>query len=276
MSHRALFALAAALLISDGANSLFGQAAGRGPAATAAAPQPGPIPRLPSGKPDFQGIWDAATYAPSDDVEDHPVDRFQIRAGQSIIIDPPGGKIPYQDWARAKKDELFAHHMFEDPEAHCTLSGVPRQMYVPFGFQIFQPEGNVVIFFEAFHAYRIISMDGHPHAPEPIKMFEGDSRGHWEGDTLVVDVTNQNDKTWFDMAGNFHSDQIHVVERYHMINADVLRYEATITDPKTYTRPWTVGFNINRNKRPGYELMEFACVEGEKDLEHYTAGEGKK
>ena len=107
-------------------------------------------------------------------------------------------------------------------------------------------------------------------------MYEGDSRGHWEGDTLVVDVTNQNDKTWFDMAGNFHSDQIHVVERFTPVDADTITYRATITDPKVYTRPWTIEFPINRNKRAGYELMEFACVEGEQDLQHYTAGEGAK
>jgi len=250
-----------------------GVAFGQAPATPAKA---GPFKRLPDGKPDLQGIWAAGTFSPADDVEDHPVDRFQIRAGKSIIIDPPGGKIPYQQWALDKKKDLFEHHMYEDPEAHCTLSGVPRQMYAPFGFQIFQPAGYVVIFFEAFHAFRIIPLNGGPHPPESIKMFEGDSRGRWEGDTLVVDVTNQNDKTWFDMAGNFHSDQIHVVERLTPVDADTINYQATITDPKVYTRPWTIGFAINRNKRPGYELMEFACVEGEQDLQHYTAGEGAK
>ncbi len=262
--------------------AMFGQApapqgrggGGRGRGANAEPPKPGPFPRLADGKPDLQGIWNAGNFAAADDIEDHVQDRFQIRGGKGIIIDPPGGKIPYQDWALKKKQDLFAHHMYEDPEAHCTLSGVPRQMYAPFGFQIFQPKGYVVIFFEAFHAFRIIPLDGSPHPPDSIKMYEGDSRGHWEGDTLVVDVTNQNDSTWFDMAGNFHSDQIHVVERITPINADALDYKAVITDPKVYTRPFTIGFNINRNKRPGYELMEFACVEGEQDLQHYTAGEG--
>jgi len=260
---------------------VFGQAppSGQGPGGGgkgkgAPAVKAGPFTRLPDGKPDIQGIWNAGNFAAADDVEDHLVDRFQIRAGKGIIVDPPGGKIPYQDWALAKKKDLFEHHMYEDPEAHCTLSGVPRQMYAPFGFQIFQPKGNVVIFFEAFHAMRIIPLNGSPHPPEAIKMYEGDSRGHWEKDTLVVDVTNQNDKTWFDMAGNFHSDQIHVVERYTPVDANTINYEATISDPKTYTRPWTIAFPINRNTRPGYELMEFACVEGEQDLQHYTAGEG--
>jgi hypothetical protein len=109
-----------------------------------------------------------------------------------------------------------------------------------------------------------------------IKLFEGDSRGRWEGDTLVVDVTNQNDKTWFDMARNFHSDAIHAVERFTPADANTIQYEATIDDPKKYTRPWKLAFPITRILRPGYEIMELACVEGERDLQHYTEGEGGK
>ena len=128
--------------------------------------------------------------------------------------------------------------------------------------------------FENFHAYRVIPTDGRPHLPADIKTFEGDSRGHWEGDTLVVDVTNQNDKTWFDMAGNFHSDALHVMERYTPVDANTIDYQATIEDPKTFSRPWTIAFPITRITRPGYEIMELACVEGERDLKHYTEGEG--
>jgi hypothetical protein len=250
----------------------FGQAppGGRGQAQAKAAP----FTRLPDGKPDFQGMWDAATFAPAYDIEDHPVAQFEIPAGKGVIVDPADGKIPYQPWALAKKNDLMEHHMFQDPEAHCTLAGVPRQMYAPFGFQIFQPKGYVVIFFEAFHAYRIIDLSGRPHAAENIKMFQGDSRGHWEGDSLVVDVTNQNDKTWFDMSGNFHSDAIHVVERYTPVDANTINYEATIDDPKVYTRPWKIAFGLRRNTQAGFELMEFACVEGEKDLQHYVDSEG--
>lgn len=266
----ASFLAAAAMFAQAPAPQGQGPGGGRGKGAAVKA---GPFTRMPDGKPNLQGIWNAGTFAAADDVEDHLQERFQIRAGKGIITDPPGGKIPYQDWALKKKEDLFAHHMYEDPEAHCTLSGVPRQMYAPFGFQIFQPAGNVVIFFEAFHASRIIALSGQ-HPPEAIKMYEGDSRGHWEGDTLVVDVANQNDRTWFDMAGNFHSDQIHVVERYTPVDANTINYQATIADPKTYTRPWTVAFPLNRNTQAGYELMEFACVEGEQDLQHYTAGEG--
>jgi hypothetical protein len=112
--------------------------------------------------------------------------------------------------------------------------------------------------------------------PDSIHLFEGDSRGHWEGDTLVVDVTNQHGRTWFDMAGNFHSDAIHVVERYTPVDADTFRYEATIEDTKVYTRPWKIAFDVGRNRAPSYELMEYACVEGERDLEHYVESEGGK
>ncbi len=135
-------------------------------------------------------------------------------------------------------------------------------------------EVPVVIFFEAFHSYRIVPLNGGPHAPEAIKMFEGDWRGPWEGDSLVVDVANQNDQTWFDMAGNFHGDQIHVVEGYTETDSGTIDYEATITDPKVYTQPWKTAFPIRRNRQANYELMEFACVEGEKDLQQYTESEG--
>jgi hypothetical protein len=267
---------ACAVLASLTAAIVFSQtpAAPRGGRGAPVATKAAPFPRLPDGKPDFQGIWDAATFAPAYDIEDHPVAQFEIPAGKGVIVDPADGKIPYQPWALAKKNDLLQHHMFQDPEAHCTLAGVPRQMYAPFGFQIFQPAGYVVIFFEAFHAYRIIDLSGRPHAPSEIKMYQGDSRGHWEGDTLVVDVTNQNEKTWFDRSGNFHSDAIHVVERYTPVDADNIKYDATIDDPKVYTQPWKITFGIRRNKQAGFELMEFACVEGEKDLKHYVDTEG--
>jgi hypothetical protein len=235
----------------------------------------GPVKYLPGGKPDLQGVWGPLNGSAAYDIEGHPA-QFGIAGGKSVIINPPDGKIPYQPWAAERKKELAAKHMYNDPEAHCMLSGVPRQNYAPFGYQILQPPGYVVFLYEYIHAYRIIPLDGRPHAPANIKMFEGDSRGHWEGKTLVVDVTNLNDITWFDMAGNFHSDQIHVVERYTPIDSNTIHYEATITDPKVYTRPWTMAFDIGRNLEPGYEQLEFACHEGEQDLKHYTEKEGGK
>ncbi len=247
------------------------------PAPDKPATKAGPMPRA-NGHPDFEGVWQVVGSGggAAFDVEDHLKNVYGIPPGKGVVIDPPDGKIPYLPEADARRNDLVAHHLFDDPQAHCVLSGVPRQIYAPFGFTILQPAGYTVIMFEAFHAYRIIPMDGRPHLPADIKQYEGDSRGRWEGDTLVVDVTNQNDKTWFDMAGNFHSDAIHVVERFSPVDANTIGYEATIEDPKTFSRPWKIGFNITRITRPGYEMMEFSCVEGERDLQHYTEGEGKK
>jgi len=236
----------------------------------------GPMPRA-NGKPDFEGVWEVPPPGggAAFDVEEHQ-GVYGIPPGKGVIIDPKDGKIPYLPEADEHRKDLVAHHLFDDPQAHCVLSGTPRQIYAPFGFTILQPAGYTVILFEAFHAYRVIPMDGRPHLPADIKTQEGDSRGHWEGDTLVVDVTNQNDKTWFDMAGNFHSDQLHVVERFTPVDANTIDYKATMEDPKTFSRPWTIGFPIKRITRPGYEMLEFSCVEGERDLKHYTTSEGGK
>ncbi len=246
---------------------------GRGPKQQAKA---GPFTRLPDGKPDMQGYWQTKNFFTAFDLETHEKAEFGVPAGKGVIVDPPDGKIPYQPWAAAKKKDLVEHHLFEDPQAHCYLSGVPRQMYTPFGFQILQPPGSVVLLYEAFHSYRIIPLDGRPHIPDAIRLFEGDSRGHWEGDTLVVDVTNQNEATWFDMAGNFHSDALHVIERFTPVDADTINYEATLDDPKVFTRPFKIAFALGRNTEADYQQMEYACVEGEKDLQHYTETEGAK
>ena len=232
--------------------------------------------RLADGKPNMQGYWETRNFFSAFDLETHEKAAFGVPAGHGVVVDPPNGKIPYQPWALEKKKDILAHHLFDDPQAHCWLSGVPRQMYTPFGFQILQPPGYVVLLYEAFHSYRIIPLDGRPHAAAAIHMFEGDSRGHWERDTLVVDVTNQNEKTWFDMAGNFHSDALHVIERYTMTDLNTIQYEATLEDPKVFTQPWKIVFELGRNREPDYEQMEYACVEGERDLEHYTESEGAR
>jgi hypothetical protein len=238
--------------------------------------QKAPFKRLANGKPNMQGYWQTRNFFTAFDLEEHPVEEFGIPKGKGVIVDPPDGKIPYQPWALEKKKDILEHHLFDDPQAHCWLSGVPRQMYTPFGFQILQPPGAVVLLYEAFHSFRIIPLNGKRHPASEIRMFEGDSRGKWEGDTLVVDVTNQNDKTWFDMSGNFHSDQLHVVERYTPVDLNTIRYEATLDDPKVYTRPWKIQFDLGRNPDPHYEQMEYACVEGVQDLQHYTESEGAK
>jgi hypothetical protein len=141
-------------------------------------------------------------------------------------------------------------------------------MYSPGAFQIVQTPGYVVFFFGNSHAYRIIPTDGRPHLGKNVKLWQGNSRGRWEGNTLVVDVTNQNDRTWFDSHGTFHSDAVHVVERYTFVDPDTIRYEARIEDPTVFTRPWTLALPLRRNKEAGIELWEEACHEGERSVEH--------
>lgn len=224
-------------------------------------------------------IWkDFGTIRPGRrpwDIEPHPAS-FQIPAGQGVIIDTPDRKIPYRPEALEKRNDLRDNHSFDDPQGHCAPSGIPRQTYTPFGFQILQPRGSVVILYEAEHAYRVIRTDRSEHIPGKIKLWQGDATGRWEGNTLVVDNTNFNGRTWFDMTGNFTTENHHVVERFTPIDANTIEYEARIEDPTIYTRPWTMRFNLRRNVQPGYYMLEFACHEGERDLQHYTDDTGRK
>jgi len=241
-------------------------------------PPPGPTPHMADGHPDVSGYWNAANNGGAVfEVQKHPARSQSLPAGNGAIVDPPDGLIPYQPWAAEKAKDNFAHHLADEPELHCYESGLPNQMYRQFGFQILEPGGYVVMNWEFMHAVRIIPTDNRPHVlPPSKKLFQGDSVGHWEGDTLIVDTTNLNDRTWLDSAGNIHSDQMHVVERFTMVNDRTINYEATIDDPKAYTRPWKVAFPLNRNMQPNYEQMEFACIEGNADLEHYQASAGGK
>lgn len=227
-----------------------------------------PFTRAADGHPDMSGLWLADTLAPWD-VEDHPA-AYGIPAGKGVVV---GGdhKIPYQPWALQKRAELMKDAS-KDPQAHCHLPGVPRAVYTPFPWEVVQKPGLVVFLYEYPHGIRIIHTDGshqHPTGRDVLNTWMGDSVGHWEGDTLVVDVNGFNDETWLDMSGNFHSDQLHVVERYTMVNSTLINYEATLDDPKVYTRPWKMAFPIRAQKK-GADIMEFECNEGERDLQHYV------
>ena len=232
----------------------------------------GPVRRMADGKPDISGYFKAIQNGLFSIEASDARKKIGIPATKGVIVDPADGKIPYQPWARAKEIDLSENHAIEESDAHCYTSGVPHMVEAQSSFQILQPPGYVVMIWEYMHNYRIIPTDGRPHTlPASVHLFAGDSKGHWEGDTLVVDVTNQNARTWFDIAANFHSDQIHVVERFTPVNENRIVYQATIEDPKVYTRPWTVAFNLVRDTTPGYRNMEFSCWEGEHDItERYT------
>jgi hypothetical protein len=257
-----------------GAGGRGGKGGGRGPQL----PPPGPTPRAADGHPDLSGYWNAGNNGGAVfEVQKHSARSQSLPAGNGAIVDPPDGLIPYQPWAAEKAKDNFDHHLADEPELHCYESGLPNQMYRQFGFQILQPAGYVVMNWEFMHAYRIIPTDNRPHVlPASTHLFQGDSVGHWEGDTFVADTTNFNDRTWLDSAGNLHTDQMHVVERFTMVNDRTINYEATIEDPKAYTKPWKVAFTFNRNMQPNYETMEFACIEGNDDTSHYLESAGGK
>jgi len=225
-------------------------ASAQAPAGDARAYSP---PRTPEGKPDLQGIWQTLNSA-AFDIQDHGA-RFGVPAGQGVV---EGNDIPYQSWAAAKRKENFEKRLTADPIAKCYLPGVPRITYMPHPFQIFQTGDIVAIIYEYDHAVRTIYMD-RAHLPGHIDFWLGVSRGRWEGDTLVVDAVDFNDQTWFDAAGNFHSDALHVVERYTRTGPDHIAYEVTIEDPKVFTRPWKMTMTLYRRQEPNAQLLDYEC-----------------
>jgi hypothetical protein len=210
------------------------------------------LPRTADGKPNLQGIWQIHNRA-AYDLEDHDA-KLGMLAGRSVVEDGP---IPYQPWAAAKQADNFAKRLTADPLEQCYMPGVPRIMYMDFPFHIFQTPEQIAVLFEWSQAFRLLYTNG-TAPPDGIDFWMGDSRGRWEGDTLVVNVTNHNDKTWFDMAGNFHSEAMRLVERFTMTDPDTIRYQATIDDPKVFTRPWTIGMQIDRRKDMD-RILEYQC-----------------
>jgi len=225
---------------------------------------PAQVPRTKDGKPNFTGIWQAMNTA-NWDVQSHaarmgPVvalgAAFSIPAGVGVV---DGDEIPYQPAALKKKQDNQANWLARDPEIKCYMPGIPRATYMPFPFQIVQSTTNVLMAYEFASASRVIRMNSKEKSPAPAWM--GWSVGRWEGDTLVVDVTDQMEDTWFDRAGNHHSDALKVTERYTLTDANTINYEATIEDPKTFTKPWKMRMPIYRHREPNAQLMEYKCVE---------------
>ena len=206
------------------------------------------------GHPDLRGIWQAVNTA-NWDIQDHGAS-LGVPAGRSVV---EGNEIPYQPWALTKKKENYDARQTADPNTKCYMPGVPRITYMSFPFQIVQDDDMVTILYEYVHTIRYIYTNGVPHPKGHIDWWMGDSRGHWEGNTLVVDVTDFSDDTWFDHAGNFHSDALHVVERYTPAGADHINYEVTIEDPKVFTRPWKMSMPLYRRQEKNMALLEYEC-----------------
>ena len=216
-------------------------------------------PRTADGKPDFSGFWNRIVVRNMENIEEHP-ETMDTSGGKSSIIDPADGRIPYQPWAAARRDEMFATYV--NPMALCTPLVSPKQAYGPGTFRVVQTPGSVFMINDFAHTYRVIPTDGRPHVGANLRLYAGDSRGRWDGNTLVIDVTNQRDRQWLDAVGNFFSENVHVVERFTLIDKDVIHYEATITDPTVYTRPWTMVSGWRRNNDQPLEIWENACWEG--------------
>ena len=204
------------------------------------------LPRGADGKPDFSGIWESTSGA------DYGL---EARAGRpdappsAGVVD--GGELPYQSWAVAQRDSNFAARATADrTRLQCYTLGVPRSVYFPAPFQIFQRERDLTLVGQ-FGAVRTIHKNGTEHPEGPFGFWLGDSRAKWEGDTLVVDVVDFNEETWLDRAGNFHSDALHVVERWTLLDADTIEYRATVEDSKVFTDPWSLTVLLQRHRSPG-------------------------
>ncbi len=245
-------------------------------------------PRTADGRPDLNGIWQALNTAHYD-LEAHearpalaimpapprgggvnrattvdlPVPDVRalgaaggVPAGESVVVD---GEIPYQPAALTQKQENAARWLERDPEIRCFMPGVPRATYMPYPFQILQGADTILMAYEYAGTTRTIHMTEVEDNPVPTWM--GLSRGRWDGDTLVVDVSDFNDQTWFDRAGNFHSEALRVTERYTPVSPYHLMYEATIDDPKVFTRPWTIRMPLYRRYEPDKKVLEYKCTE---------------
>lgn len=228
------------------------------------------ISRTADGRPDLSGLWQSMGN------HHYNIEPSAARAGPDWELGAYGaipatlgvvqdGELPYTPQGLAQKQENQADWLALDPLVKCYMPGVPRANYLPFPFQIIQSDDHIVMAYEFASAMRIVYMD-QPDFDGPVPAWMGHSRGHWEGDTLVIRVTDFMPYTWFDHAGNHHSDQLEVIERYTPAGPNVIMYEAEIRDPVTYTRPWHMKFPIYRRLEDNAQLLEFKCVEFAEEL----------
>jgi hypothetical protein len=227
------------------------------------------IPRTPNHTPDLTGVWQALNTANWDLQAHGPAPGPNSALGAMGAVPPgpgvvEGGEIPYLPAAAATRQLNFKNRWTADPEIKCYMPGVPRATYMPYPFQIIQGSDTIMISYEFADAVRLVNMKNPGKAPADSWM--GWSIGRWDGDTLVIDVTSQNDQTWFDRAGDFHSDALHVVERYTPVDGNILMYEATIEDPKVFSRAWKISMPLYRHVEKNAQLMEFKCIPFSEDV----------
>lgn len=226
-----------------------------------------------NGRPSFNGIWQAAGTAYWN-IEDHSAEGLPdfwplgalaaIPAGRSVVV---GGEIPYRPEARARRDQNRAGWPRTDPEAACYLPGIPRANYMPYPFRIVQGDSDILFAYSYASANRVVHFEDIRTLDEvPVDMWMGWSNGSWDGDTLVTEVIANDDRTWFDRAGNYHSNAMTVTERFTLTSPNHIQYEATIDDPNTFARPWTISLPLYRIMDENAELLEFKCVEFSENL----------
>jgi len=223
-------------------------------------------PRTPDGRPDLGGNWvlpGGQTGGAYEDLEAHAEEDDAV-GGPATVVDPPDGRLPMREWVDATVEEnakTYIHH-----NAACFLAGVPNTMYHGGPRQFLQTPEHLVVLSYNTHAFRIISLDGRPHVGEKIRLWNGDARGHWEDETLVIETTNQNAMAWLDQRGRFFTEDAHVIERLTMIDANTIHYEATVDDPNIFTRPFTIALPYRRIADEQYEIPELACYENNEEL----------
>lgn len=251
------------------------------------------IPRLPDGKPNFNGIWQVLSTANNNLEAAPPQAAFALVPGDFVPVPAPelvamgavgavpasfgvveGGTIPYRPEALAQRDANRENWLTSDPEIKCFMPGVPRATYMPHPFQIFQSNSAMFIAYSFAGAVRNIYLED-PGEP-PLDAWMGQSYGYWDGDTFVVEVTGHDDRTWFDRAGNYHTYRLKVTERYTMISENVMEYEATMEDPDIFERPWTIKMPVYRRLEEGFELPQFKCVEFVEELMYGRYRKGRE
>lgn len=248
--------------------------------------KPWPPTPLPDGQPDVQGLWRApinGTVSLTNPMTGG-ADFEQRISGAAVrnpsrVVDPPDGQVPYQPWAAAlQKQQAYDYQHptnieHVDTQNRCLLGGIPRPFYNT-TFRILQPDGYVVFVWDDYHSFRVVPLDGRPHVGPNIKLWMGDSRGHWEGNTLVIDAANLNAKFRLTYVGDFFSQNAHLVERLSFVDANTMTYEVTIDDPTVFTRPWTM--RVAERRVAEEEMWEFACHEGERSSDRMLITETEK